>query len=355
MKTNIRKKLLLFLLLLSSISAIAEKEKEKERNLYPIPIIFASSDVGIGYGAQLMYVERSEDGILDGELQGILTTKDQKQLILNLKKELYESGYIFELSTSVVDWKSPFHGIGNNTPEDALELYTSKEFGFSTGIKKEFAEAQYIGIEYLYRDLETTDLEAGGLLDSGDYNENGKVSGIGLNYTYDMRDNPRNTKNGYVMTADSKYYNDIIQSDYDFYTLSFDTRAYKEVAPEKVIGLQLYTSQSTGNVPLDYLESLGSGSLLRGYLSKRYVDKAKLAIQGEYRFPITGKFTGVAFASTGQVAEEVSDFHMNEMKSTVGAGIKYVISERDGIKIRLDIGVNQDGSMAFYIDFGDAF
>lgn len=354
---KITKKLIFLLIVTISLCGeiIGETINEnKEQNFYGIPIIFGSSDVGVGYGAQLIYLERSDSSVLDGELQGIITTKDQMSLSFDVQKELKESGYILEFSSSAVEWKSPFYGIGNNSDEDAEELYVSKEFGFTTGFKRELMQYQYIGTKYIFRDLETTEIEEGGLLDTGDYNENGKVSGLGISYSIDKRDNSRNTKNGYLVSSEGKLYNSSFGSDYDFDTVLLDARAYKQLEIGRILALQFYTAQSTGTVPLDYLESLGSSTLLRGYLSKRYVDKSKLAMQGEYRFPIYGKFTGGAFASSGQVANRISDFELNEMKATIGAGIKYIISERDGVKVRLDFGINEDGSMAFYLDFGDA-
>jgi outer membrane translocation and assembly module TamA len=94
---------------------------------------------------------------------------------------------------------------------------------------------------------------------------------------------------------------------------------------------------------------------MRGFQDRRFLDKDVLVLQSEYRFPIYKKVHGVCFASTGTVAHTYSDLLYNPYKLSYGLGLRYVLNEKDRVRLRMDYGRTLHEGGAFYITINDAF
>jgi hypothetical protein len=74
----------------------------------------------------------------------------------------------------------------------------------------------------------------------------------------------------------------------------------------------------------------------------------------EYRFPIISRFGGVVFGSTGTVAPNLEDAFTSPYKNSGGIGLRYIINKRDGVRIRADYGISNEGGV-FTFTIKEAF
>jgi hypothetical protein len=92
----------------------------------------------------------------------------------------------------------------------------------------------------------------------------------------------------------------------------------------------------------------------RGINNRRFQDNAELSLALEYRFPIAGRFGGAVFGSTGTVAPDLGEIFSSAYKNAAGAGLRYIINKRDGVRIRMDYGISSEGGN-FYFTIKEAF
>ncbi len=89
---------------------------------------------------------------------------------------------------------------------------------------------------------------------------------------------------------------------------------------------------------------LGSGSTLRGYSNRRFTDRNRMLLTGEYRWRPSRYLDMALFLDAGQVAANRSDFDLDEFDVAWGLGARFhgphftalrleVARGREGIRI----------------------
>ena len=111
---------------------------------------------------------------------------------------------------------------------------------------------------------------------------------------------------------------------------------------------------TSGSPPFDQLPELGGDKLLRGYFQGRYRDRALIAFQAEYRWPLFWRVGAAGFVGVGQVADGLSGFRLDRFWPAGGVGIRFLLAEQEGLNVRADFAFG-DGSSGFYLAFGEAF
>ena len=77
-------------------------------------------------------------------------------------------------------------------------------------------------------------------------------------------------------------------------------------------------------VPYFLMPSVGSGSTLRGYSSRRFRDRSSVLMQAEWRWIPNRTGLDVAlFYDAGQVASDPSDFATRDLETDVGIGVRF--------------------------------
>jgi hypothetical protein len=77
--------------------------------------------------------------------------------------------------------------------------------------------------------------------------------------------------------------------------------------------------------------------------------------QTEYRCLLPRRFAWVAFSGVGAVGAESSTLLTQQIRFTYGAGIRYSITKKDRVNIRLDFAANDLGEFAPYLTVKEAF
>jgi outer membrane protein assembly factor BamA len=111
--------------------------------------------------------------------------------------------------------------------------------------------------------------------------------------------------------------------------------------------------EKSGNeIPFIDLPTVGSRSTVRGFQSRRFIDKSAMTFSLEYRYRIWRYFDWALFADSGQVAPEIGDFAWNRLHT--GYGIRFIARSEGDRAISFDIARSQE-TWKFYVNFSPTF
>lgn len=88
--------------------------------------------------------------------------------------------------------------------------------------------------------------------------------------------------------------------------------------------LMTMTTTADGHaVPIPMAPYLGSGSAVRGYANRRFTDRHRVLLSGEYRWRPSRYLDMALFVDAGQVAADRGDFDLGEFDSAWGIGARF--------------------------------
>lgn len=103
--------------------------------------------------------------------------------------------------------------------------------------------------------------------------------------------------------------------------------------------LMTLTSADSGHeVPVMLSPYLGSGSTLRGYANRRFTDRNRVLLSGEYRWRPSRYLDMALFLDAGQVAAHRSDFDIDEFDTAWGIGARFHGPTFNAVRIELARG-----------------
>jgi outer membrane protein assembly factor BamA len=182
----------------------------------------------------------------------------------------------------------------------------------------------------------------------------GLLSGIGFSLLWDGRDAVFFPRSGHAFQATTFAYGKLLGGEHTFTRLSIDLRKYVPVFRSQALAFQLYGGFSGGDPPFYELPRLGGPHLLRGYYEGRFSDRHLMALQAEYRAPLTVRFGAAVFAGAGGVADTLSGFELRELKYSYGFGLRFAVGGSSRVPLRLDFGFGE-GSKGVYLSMLEAF
>ncbi len=82
-----------------------------------------------------------------------------------------------------------------------------------------------------------------------------------------------------------------------------------------------------------------------------------LSGQVEYRWRFYKKWGMVGFAGLAKLWDNdlAQEKILEDLYYSAGAGVRYLLSEEDGVNSRIDISAGNDDNLGFYIGIGEAF
>jgi outer membrane protein assembly factor BamA len=357
--------ILLLLIVPNAILATDDKpvteSNDSKTHFFGFPILSESPETGFAIGGYfLAYRNLNPESVQDkiDTLNGILMYTEEEQLLLSLGINKHLQGDRFLLSTncSYIDFPSKFYGIGPNTDEDWEEDYTLVSKSFHGSFLLRLTPHIYFGPSVTYSEFNIEDREPGGLLATGYINgcDGATVAGAGVKLTRDTRDNGFLPQNGSLLNAQVISYRKSLGSDGNFSQLNSSYRCFWPVRDTETLAFMSALTLSDDDTPFEMMPALGGPVIMRGYYGGRYRDRNFIALQGEYRFPIINRLSGVAFASLGEVAPEIEQFNFDNIKAAGGFGLRFRIDPNQKINLRFDIGASEEG-ICVYINFMEAF
>ncbi|MFC1715894.1 BamA/TamA family outer membrane protein [Candidatus Poribacteria bacterium] len=330
-------------------------------SLGAVPMIGYSPETKLLFGAAGIYTfHMDKHGGRPSSIPVMSIYTQKKQYSIGLAPELYLSGDRYRVTGGISFAKFPdkFYGIGNNTLDDMEEDYTPQWILFNAGLQRRIYIGLNFGVQYEFEKSKVTEADPDGLLATGqiDGSEGGINSGAGLLMNWDDRDNIFFPTAGRFYQISSMTYTDILGSDYEFTRLGLDLRQYIPILPSHTLALQGLINYITGDPPFHKLSLLGGQNIVRGYYLGRYREKNMIAFQMEYRvLPVWWRRLGVVgFYGLGAVANEMSDFELDDFKHSVGVGLRFQLDTKERVNFRVDYAYGKDSS-GIYITALEAF
>src|SRR5512145_423776 len=136
-----------------------------------------------------------------------------------------------------------------------------------------------------------------------------------------------NPASGLLISFRGNFAEEALGSDFNYRTFTLAGNYYRRAGPG-VLALRGYACGVSDKTPLFDLCLFGAGTDLRGYEAGRYRDRSMFALQGEYRFPLGGRFGAVVFAGSGKVAPSFGGMDDEPDLPSVGAGLRWLASEK---------------------------
>jgi outer membrane protein assembly factor BamA len=260
------------------------------------------------------------------------------------------------ITSKLSDLERDFFGVGNDAKDEDIESYRAVRLEMRTEVARRLPHNLFIAGVYDFRYQSLSKVEEGGLIDTGAVpgTDSGLLSALGLELRYDSRDSTTFPTRGVNLESSPRFYTGLLGSDYQMLRWFTDISAFFEVRPGHVVAVDSKLELRYGDVPFDFMSDAGGKRLLRGLLQGRYRDTHYLAAQVEYRFPIYWRFRGVAFAGLGEVATGIRDFGFDNVRTSIGAGLRFALRPEQGIYLRLD-AATAAGDTGAYLNLLEAF
>ena len=321
-------------------------------SLIPIPGAFYTPETSVGLAAFGLGTWTPDDeGLKPHMYQGgaVYTLKNQVSLIATSEIYLLDDALRLNGGATFSLFPDRYFGIG---PEaDLDEDYTQRDTRLAITAGWRVARNLYAGPLYRLVFSSLVEAEAGGELEGTGRSVS---SGGGALIVWDSRDAAVYPRAGRYVSLEAAGYPRALGSSDEWLNLALDARSYHSLFGSHVLALQALAARTSGDVPFRDLPRIGGDALMRGYYDGRYRDKAMLALQAEYRFPIFWRLGGVVFGGAAQVAPAFADMRLEDPRLAGGAGLRLTLQESQHVNLRVDFGV-APGSSGFYLRVTEAF
>ncbi len=341
----------------------SQKDSLKSKKLLILPVISRSIETGWSFGSVGSFtfqLSKKDTTSRTSNLQAIILYSTKKQLVTAINGSQYfdKEKYVLNEQFSYSSFPDKFWGIGKNTPDSAEEPYKFNQYYVYLHLLRKVAPNFFVGLLYERQKVWDVTYVTGGLMDQ--QNVQGRygylVSGLGTSLTYDSRNHAFAPDKGFFAQILFNHFDKFWGSDYNYNSIVIDFRKYIALRKMQVIALQLFSFNNTGKeVPIRSLASFGGASKMRGYYEGRYKDQQQMFLQAEYRFRIYRRFGAVAFGGLGNVSSTFSDYTLHNAKYSYGGGLRFALSKKEKLNIRIDYGMGHGINNGFYLQIGEAF
>ncbi len=331
-------------------------------NITAYPFIYYTPETEFAFGAGGVYTfYAGKDAIINPSklsFSGFYSTVKTYEFELDSELFFFENKYVAKVDLGYAHTVDRFYGIGYNTPDLGNEKYVMNSYGgiLEFQMPPNIIIAKRVGLAYEYRDYEIANRGENIYLQDKTILgvDGGIISGLGMVYVWDTRDNIFYPLHGGVTKMSILFYSKDIGSDYTFSTFELDTRRYWSLDDDKVLAFQSNIHVSSEGTPFFKLPALGGSNIMRGYYQGRYRDNNFVAVQTEYRGHLWQKFGFVAFVSYGGVTEELVLLSFDKMRYAAGVGLRYLFSDDEKINLRADFAFG-NGTNGIYFGIEEAF
>jgi len=173
------------------------------------------------------------------------------------------------------------------------------------------------------------------------------ASVVALYENVDFRFTPRN---GLHTQLKATVNHENIGSDYNYEELSWQVRQYFEFADKYFFSWRLDGASTSGDVPF-YLEPFVD---LEGIAAMRYQGPTAATAEIRGGLDLTPRWSVLGFAGAGRTADNISDLSSANTHSAYGAGFRYLLARRMGMRIGLDVAKGPEETY-WYLIVGSAW
>lgn len=363
------------------------------------------SFIGVASTAAMYLGEPANTNISSMSASALFTTKDQ--VVTNLKGTIMTPGnrWEFLLDTRYLIYAEDTYGLGTDNLQPVKSSWnlgginTSAVDGAQpmdfdhirihvTALKAEqLLDFFYVGIGYhldYHYNIEDKLLNLSGesatITSHYAYNtyygipvDKYYTSGISLNVAIDSRDHVVSTYKGEFLQFAYRFNSDILGSTHNSQTIYVEAREFismSAIIPRHLVALW-GVAQLTTHGELPYLDLPAHGYDMRnrigkGYVQGRFRGRDWVALEAEYRFPITrnGLLGAVLFGNAtstsrprmtiaGETIERLGLF--DYIRPAGGVGARINLNKSGRLNVTMDMAFGQQGSKGFYFSVGETF
>ena len=333
--------------------------EEADRGIIPIPALGYTPETGFILGVAAIYfsVPAGTDDALQTTNIGanlLYGTVGFFNLGLSAEMPVREDRFYFEGGLGISRANREYFGLG--LEDDGVEEFTQFQVGANGALLYRVTPNFRIGPSYRIDYVEVLENESGGKLedDAVEGTDWALLSGPGVRAAYDTRSSTFFPRRGVYVTANSSVSTEVLGASSTFGRTTLDARGYREIFPDGIVAGQARFSAAYGGTPFQYLPFLGGQNELRGFIEGEIRDNVTVLTQGEFRFPIAWRFSGVAFFGVGTSGEDLGSILWDELQPAGGGGLRFALNPEQDINLRLDFAHN-GRDLAVYFGFGEAF
>jgi outer membrane protein assembly factor BamA len=177
------------------------------------------------------------------------------------------------------------------------------------------------------------------------------VASLGVHLQRDQRNDTIDPRKGSLFDVKVKANRKMWGSTFDYQIADASYKFFWSPRERQTLALWGQARMAGGRVPFYALSSYD----LRGYTAGHHQDRAMVIGQAEYRLRLSKRWGAVAFAGTGAVAPDFSSFGKSEWLPGAGLGLRFALSKKSRMNLRLDYAWGRDGNRAVYFAVGEAF
>lgn len=358
--------LIVILIVLLPVLVLAQKKPKKVRDstknvkITALPVVFYTPETALGFGGlglATFRLKHEPRTTRPSSVQLGLSYTTKNQLLIFAPFEIYQDEERWRIVGELGYYKFfyNFFGLGIDSNEEDEEVYEVDFPRVRLNVLREILPKFSVGFGYEYDRFSNLQVVENGTLDNTVVagKRDGTVSNLGVLAFYDTRDNIFFPTKGWFLQGNFFTSSKLLGSSFNYTKFELDSRYYQKVGKKQVLAANLFLANSSKNTPFYDLYYLGS-KRTRGFANRRFQDNAELSFVAEYRFPIKGRFGGVAFGSTGTVAPDLGETFSSRYRNSAGLGLRYIVNKRDGVRIRVDYGLTEEGGN-FYFTIKEAF
>lgn len=343
---------------------LSDTISKDKSGVFVLPLLYYTPDTRWAAGAAGVYYFKVKPSINKDAHPRVSYIQFLADYTQNKQLDTWASWHVFTRDENFLlkgdfrfrDFPDRFYGLGNNSQLAQKEQYSYQLFVLKSLQLKKIKPGFFVGFDYELEYEYNFKYTDNGLLGNGSitgYN-GGVGSALGLVSILDTRDNIINPYKGRYAEFSTYFFSPLLKSTFAFQTVNASYQQYWQLKPKHILAWQTKARLSFGEVPFLDMSTLGNDDILRGYPKNRFRDHHFLATQVEYRFPLFWRFGGVAFAGAGDVFGPHSVLSLNNLKYSIGTGLRFVVDPAERLNIRLDYGYGREGGY-FYFVVGEAF
>ena len=162
---------------------------------------------------------------------------------------------------------------------------------------------------------------------------NTKIGGINTSFLWDNRDNSFTPTKGIMSGLEFGRFSTALGGDTNYWNISSRTYFYHPVIKDKLFsGFRLKVESKWGDTPFFVLPFID----LRGIPAMRYQNNNAITFETEWRWNFYKRWSAIGFIGAGEAIEDYSDLG-SSIKSSLGAGFRYLLAEDYGLHAGIDV------------------
>ena len=178
-----------------------------------------------------------------------------------------------------------------------------------------------------------------------------KSGGLGVSIYYDSRDNESSARKGVLVNVNNIAYRDWLAGSDNFDVYRVETRAFFPHGKGHVLAVRQFNKLTSDAPPTAF-----AAVQLRGYKAGQYLGQYMSSLEVEERLRLRERWTGTIFVGVAALyGDNPSGGSFDNPYPDIGAGLQYVLKQKERIVVNLEAALGKDDNYGIYIKLGYAY